>query len=40
MVPIKVPMGDRVVTERHVKLNYKDGAWRCVVDGTCLLIWL
>lgn len=40
MVPIKVPMVDRVVTERHVKLNYKDGAWRCVVDGTCLLIWL
>lgn len=27
VVPIKVMKGDRVVTERHVELSYKDREW-------------
>lgn len=38
VVPIKAMKGDRVVTERHVELSYKDREWLYVVGGTCLLI--
>lgn len=38
VVPIKVMKGNRVVTERHVELSYKDREWLCVVGGKCLLI--